>query len=135
MVDADTISAKLHSRLIPWNRLAVMGLLLACASFVSGSLWLVESGVQDLDGRIELRRQAIWEFESLRQRVANYHNRRDFELAAERKEIELSYVQLARDWRSEQPIAGLFPMLRSSHQHLQLVLASTDGSRDGDREQ
>ncbi len=106
MAEPVSFSAKLRGGLIPWRRLTLLSVLLTCASLAFGSLWLVESGVKDLDERLELRRQALWGFESLRQRVARYPNRRGDELAAEREEIEFAYALVVRDWQLERPVGA-----------------------------
>lgn len=120
-------------RFIPWRKLSMVTLLLTCVGLASGSLWLVERGVQDLDDRLELRRQALWGFESLRQRVVRFRNRRHDELAAEREEIEIAYALVAEDWQRERPIGGLDPMLRESANDLELVFVPVENGSDGDR--
>lgn len=114
-----------------WSRLkgmVVPFLVIFCAATTSGSLWLVESGLYRFDNRLEMRRQSLQGFESLRYRVLQYHDREETALEEERANIDRSYARLLEDWQEEPPMRGLSPVLRSRDSRLELVLLpSTTG--------
>ncbi len=108
-----------------WFRLkgiVVPFLVIFCAATTSGSLWLVESGLYRFDNRLEMRRQSLQGFESLRYRVLQYHDREETALEEERANINRSYARLLEDWLEEPPLRGLSPVLRSRDSRLELVL-------------
>jgi hypothetical protein len=113
--------------------MGVASLVLFCAVTTSGSLWLVESSVDRFDQRLEMRRQSMQGFESLRYRVLQFHDREETALEEERANIDRSYAELLEDWREEPPILGLSPVLRLRDSRLELVLLPTQADSGSER--
>ena len=113
--------------------MGVAALVLLCAATTSGGLWLVESGVSRFDRSLELRRQSLQGFESLRYRVLQFHDREQAALEEERSNIDRSYARLLEDWKKEPPIAGLSPVLRTRSSRLELVLLESEESSGSER--
>jgi len=106
-------------------------LVLFCAVVTSGGLWLVETGVNKFDRRLELRRQSLQGFESLRYRVLQFHDREQAALEEERANINRSFARLIEDWHEEPPVGGLAPVLRTRNSQLELVLLPSKPGQRG----